>query len=88
MASGGRLFRAGRQIERSGGLLATRQIAPIVASREDAREVLVETDAGFFGDARGVGIDGLEKALDFLLHLFTSQMDDLLLIPEKLSSAL
>jgi hypothetical protein len=64
-------------MERSGRLLATRPVAPIVASREDAAKVLVETDAGFFGDARGVGIDGLEKALDFLLNLLTSQRDDL-----------
>jgi hypothetical protein len=32
--------------------------------------VLVEADAGFLGDAGGVGIEGLEKITDLRLYLF------------------
>jgi hypothetical protein len=41
----------------------------IIASREDAAKVLLEADSGFFRYAGGVGIDSLEKILDFLLNL-------------------
>ena len=31
--------------------------------------MLLEGDVGFFGGAGWIGIDGLEKIFDFLLHL-------------------
>jgi hypothetical protein len=37
----------------------------------------VEADAGFFGDASGIGIESLEKVLDLLLDLPTGQRADL-----------
>jgi hypothetical protein len=44
-------------------------IFTIISSCEDAAKVLLEADAGFFRDAGGVGIDRLEKILDFLLYI-------------------
>jgi hypothetical protein len=41
----------------------------IVANREDAGEMLLEADVGFLRDPGGVGVDSLEKILDFLLNL-------------------
>jgi len=41
----------------------------IVASGEDAGQMLLEADAGFFRNAGGVGIDSPEKPLDFLLSI-------------------
>jgi hypothetical protein len=44
--------------------------ATIVASAdEEAAKVLVEADAGVFGGAGGIGIQGPEKILDLLLDL-------------------
>jgi hypothetical protein len=41
----------------------------IPASGEDAGQVLLEADAGFFRYASRVGIDSLQKIPDFLLNL-------------------
>jgi hypothetical protein len=35
-------------------------------SREEAAQMLLEVDAGVFGDASGIGIDGQQKLLDLL----------------------
>ena len=47
----------------------------IIASREDAGQVLLEADSGFFRDAGSIGIDSLKKILDFLLNLPVDDMD-------------
>jgi hypothetical protein len=44
-------------------------VAIVSISREEAAKVLVETDAGFFGDAGRVGIDSPKKALNLMLDL-------------------
>jgi hypothetical protein len=51
-------------------------IVATVASRcEEAGKVLLEADARFFGDAGGVGIEGLKKIVDFLLDLDVMDLD-------------
>jgi hypothetical protein len=52
-------------------------LAIIASWREEAAEVLLEADAGFFRDAGGVGIEGLEKAVDFLLDLLIARCNGL-----------
>ena len=37
--------------------------------------MLVEADAGFLGDAGGIGIQGLEKIPDLLLDLLPDDVD-------------
>ena len=45
-------------------------VASIVARRaEQAAKMLVKADAGFLGDAGGIGIQGLEKILNLLPDL-------------------
>jgi hypothetical protein len=44
---------------------------------EDLGEMLLESEARFFRDAGGVGIDGLEKAPDFRLDLLMAEWGDL-----------
>jgi len=48
---------------------------PIASAPEKAAKVLMEGDAGVFGDAGGIGIEGLEKVLDLLLHLLPDHVD-------------
>jgi hypothetical protein len=48
---------------------ASAAITFIIVSREDAGQMLLEADAGFFRNAGGVGIDSPEKPLDFLLSI-------------------
>ena len=43
-------------------------------SGEDAGQMLLEADAGFFRDAGRVGINRPEKILDFLLHIPLDKM--------------
>lgn len=38
------------------------------AGREDAAQMLLEGETGFFRHTGGIGIDGPEKILDFLLN--------------------
>jgi hypothetical protein len=44
-------------------------IVALVARRGDAAQVLLEGDAGLFGGAGRVGIEGVEKVLDLLMDL-------------------
>jgi len=53
----------------AGAAVAAVTFIVIITSREDAGQVLLEADAGFFRHAGGVGIDSPEKILDFLLNL-------------------
>ena len=46
-------------------------------SRKDAGNVLLKRDVWFFGGACGIGIEGLEKIVDLLLHLFDMHLFDL-----------
>jgi hypothetical protein len=41
----------------------------IMASREDAGQVFLEAQAGFFSNAGRIGIDSLQKIPNFLLDL-------------------
>jgi hypothetical protein len=52
--------------------MATRAVV-VTHSREKATEVLLEADAGFFCNAGGIRIDGLEKALYFSLNLLIAR---------------
>jgi hypothetical protein len=47
----------------------------IIASREDAGQVLLEAHAGFFRNAGRVGIYSLQKIPDFLLNLTLDDPD-------------
>jgi hypothetical protein len=40
-----------------------------IAGRENAAEVLLKGDTGFFRYARGIGLNRLQEILDFLLNL-------------------
>jgi hypothetical protein len=42
---------------------------------EDAAQVLLEADAGLFGNTVGIRVDGPQKTLDFLPHLFIARLD-------------
>ncbi|HTC57227.1 MAG TPA: hypothetical protein VK706_12500 [Candidatus Sulfotelmatobacter sp.] len=56
--------------------MAQSNLTPIVASPvEHAAKMLVEADAGFLGDAGGIGIQGLEKIPDLLLDLLPDDVD-------------
>jgi hypothetical protein len=57
-------------------------IAAIVASRgEYAAQMLVKAEAGFSGDAGGVGIQSLKKIPDLLLDLHAARRRDRWLDP-------
>src|ERR1700683_123989 len=58
----------------AGAGIASISFRPILARRENAAEVLLKGDAGFFRDARGIGINRVEKILDFLLNLHWNDM--------------
>jgi hypothetical protein len=56
--------------------VAQSNLAPIITSPgEHAAKMLVEADAGFLGDAGGIGIQGLEKIPDLLLDLLPDDVD-------------
>ena len=44
---------------------------------EDLREMLLESEAWLFRNAGGIGVDSLEKALDFRLDLLMARWGDL-----------
>lgn len=54
-------------------------MALVASGREEAAKMLLEADAGFLGDAGGIGIEGPQKILDLLtdLDLLTAVYDDL-----------
>jgi hypothetical protein len=56
--------------------VAGTSVASIVGNpSEQAAKMLVEADAGFLGDASGIGIQGLEKIPDLLLDLLPDYAD-------------
>jgi hypothetical protein len=60
----------------AGGCIAAPVIMNLMRG-EDPREMLLESEARLFRDAGRVGVDGLEKALDFRLDLLMARRSDL-----------
>jgi hypothetical protein len=59
----------------AGTAVAAVLLVIIIASREDAGQVLLEAHPGFFRDPGSVGIDSLQKILDFLLNIALNDLD-------------